>query len=90
MDICLYGASSTQIDEKYIAATEILGEAMAKAGHRMVYGGGGAGLMGAAARGMKKAGGYVIGVVPSLVSSPWEVVFSWAMPMWLWASISPG
>lgn len=67
MDICLYGASSTQIDEKYIAATEILGEAMAKAGHRMVYGGGGAGLMGAAARGMKKAGGYVIGVVPSFL-----------------------
>jgi uncharacterized protein (TIGR00730 family) len=67
MNICLYGASSTQIDEKYITATEVLGEAMARAGHRLVYGGGGAGLMGAAARGMKKADGYVVGVVPSFL-----------------------
>ena len=67
MNICLYGASSTQINENYIAATEALGEAMARAGHRLVYGGGGAGLMGAAARGMKKAGGHVVGVVPSFL-----------------------
>lgn len=67
MDICLYGASSTQIDQKYIQATEALGEAMARANHRLVYGGGGAGLMGAAARGAKKAGGYVVGVVPSFL-----------------------
>lgn len=67
MNICLYGASSTQIDENYIVATEALGEAMAKAGHGLVYGGGGAGLMGAAARGMKKAGGHVVGVVPSFL-----------------------
>ena len=67
MKVCLYGASSTQIDEKYIAATEELGEAMAKAGHSMIYGGGGAGMMGAAARGMVKGGGRVVGVVPSFL-----------------------
>ncbi len=67
MQVCLYGASSNQIDRRYIDATEVLGEAMAKAGHSMIYGGGGAGLMGAAARGMVKGGGRVIGVVPTFL-----------------------
>ena len=64
MNICLYGASSDQIHSKYIQKTEQLGAALAGAGHTMGYGGGGAGLMGAAARGVKSAGGTVIGVVP--------------------------
>ena len=67
MQVCLYGASSNQIDRRYIDATEVLGEAMARAGHGMVYGGGGAGLMGAAARGMVKGGGRVVGVVPTFL-----------------------
>ncbi len=65
MNICLFGASSTDIEEKYITATEQLGEQFAQAGHTLVYGGGGAGLMGAAARGVKRFGGEVIGIVPS-------------------------
>lgn len=67
MNVCVYGASSTQIDEKYITVTELLGESLAKAGHTLVYGAGGAGLMGAAARGMTRGGGKVIGVVPSFL-----------------------
>lgn len=67
MNVCLYGASSNQIDEKYLSATEALGEALASAGHRMVYGAGGAGLMGAAARGMTRGGGYIVGVVPEFL-----------------------
>lgn len=67
MNVCLYGASSNEIDEKYIAATEALGEALALAGHAMVYGAGGAGLMGAAARGMTRKGGRIIGVVPEFL-----------------------
>ena len=65
MNVCLYGASSTQIDQKYVLATEQLGEALAKAGHGLVYGGGAFGLMGAAARGMTRCGGTVVGVAPS-------------------------
>jgi len=64
MHICIYGASSNQISEGYIHATEELGSALAQAGHVLVYGAGGAGLMGAAARGFKKHQGTVIGVVP--------------------------
>ncbi len=67
MNVCLYGASSNEIALSYITATEALGETLARAGHGLVYGGGGAGLMGAAARGMTKGGGRVVGVVPSFL-----------------------
>lgn len=65
MNICVYGASSSTIDEKYIKAGEVLGEQMAAAGHTLVFGGGASGLMGAVARGMKKRGGKIVGVAPS-------------------------
>ena len=67
MNVCVYGASSTQIDTAYITATEELGVALAKAGHALVYGAGGAGLMGAVARGMTQGGGKIVGVVPSFL-----------------------
>ncbi len=64
MRICIFGAASPTIDKKYIKATEELGEMLAKRGHSLVFGGGGNGLMGAAARGFKSGGGNIIGVVP--------------------------
>lgn len=65
MNICLYGASSTQLHTSYINETEKLGESIGKNGHTLVYGGGANGLMGAAARGVVKSGGDVIGIAPS-------------------------
>ncbi len=65
MNICLYGASSNTIDEKYIKQTEAFGEILAERGHTLVYGAGASGLMGAAARGVQKKGGKIIGVAPS-------------------------
>ena len=65
MKICVFGAASAHIDKKYIDLVEELGEKMAKRGHSLVFGCGGSGLMGAAARGVKRGGGYVHGVVPS-------------------------
>lgn len=64
MNICVYGASSNAIDEKYIKAGEILGEMMANRGHNLVFGAGSGGLMGAAARGEYRGGGKIVGVVP--------------------------
>ena len=64
MNICLYGASSAEIDNSYILSTEDLGKKMALRGHSLVYGGGASGLMGAAARGVVAGGGKVIGVAP--------------------------
>ena len=65
MRICIYGAASNQISDKYIKAVEMLGAEMAKRGHGMVFGAGAHGLMGAAARGVHSAGGHVIGVIPN-------------------------
>jgi uncharacterized protein (TIGR00730 family) len=64
MNITLYGAASDRIDEKYVKAVEDFGAEMAKRGHTMVFGAGATGLMGAAARGVHQAGGYIIGVTP--------------------------
>ena len=65
MNICLYGASSTEIDNSYIRETENLGEKIGAKRHSLVYGGGAGGLMGAVARGVVKTGGNVIGVAPT-------------------------
>lgn len=65
MKICIFGASSAEIDSSYITQTEILTENLAKRGHSMVFGGGAKGLMGAAARGFYRGKGEIIGVVPS-------------------------
>ena len=65
MKICVFGASSAHIDEIYIKKVEELGERLAKKGHSLVFGAGGTGLMGAAARGFKRGGGHIHGVVPT-------------------------
>jgi uncharacterized protein (TIGR00730 family) len=43
---------------------EQLGREMASRGHSLVFGAGAHGLMGAAARGVRDGGGYILGVVP--------------------------
>ena len=64
MKICIFGAASALIDKKYIEKVEALAEKMARRGHSLVFGAGGLGLMGAAARGTKRGGGYIHGVIP--------------------------
>lgn len=65
MNVCIYGASSGEMDPIYEKETEKLGMLLAQNGHTLLFGGGATGMMGAAARGFKKAGGRVIGVAPS-------------------------
>ena len=65
MQICVYGASSNDIDPRYLEAGEALGLEMAKRGHGLVFGGGASGLMGAVARGMTRGDGSILGVAPS-------------------------
>ena len=64
MRVCVYGAASPTIDPKYMELVETMGRELAKRGHSLVFGGGGNGLMGATARGVKSAGGYILGVIP--------------------------
>ncbi len=64
MNICIYGASSPTLDASYTEAGRELGRLMARHGHRMVFGGGCNGLMGAVVKGLSEEGGYSIGIAP--------------------------
>ncbi len=64
MRICVYGAASTTIDQKYVIKTEEMGQSLADRDHNLVFGGGGNGLMGAAARGFRRGGAHIMGVIP--------------------------
>lgn len=64
MKICIFGAASAHIEEKYVRLVEELGEKLARRGHSLVFGAGATGLMGAAARGVKRGGGSIHGVIP--------------------------
>ncbi len=70
MNICIYGASSTALEPVYYAEAEKLGELLASAGHALVFGSGREGLMGAAARGVHKMGGKIIGIAPRFFDEP--------------------
>ncbi len=70
MNICVFGASSNRLDNVYFEQAEVLGLAMAKAGHTLVFGGGASGLMGACARGVRKAGGDIVGIAPRFFDEP--------------------
>lgn len=65
MRICVYGAASPTIDPEYIKKVEEMGREMVKRGHSLVFGGGGNGLMGAVARGVREKGGHILGVIPT-------------------------
>lgn len=65
MKICVFGAASNEIDNKYISLVEEFGEMLAKRGHSLVFGAGKNGLMGACARGVTKGGGKIQGVIPT-------------------------
>lgn len=64
MKICIFGSASNIIADSYIKTTEELAYELGKRGHELVFGAGGEGLMGASARGMKKAGAKITGVLP--------------------------
>ena len=66
--ICVYAASSNQVAQEFHDAAFQLGEALARAGHSIVYGGGSQGLMGALANGALDYGGEVIGILPKFMA----------------------
>ena len=66
--VCLF-CGSAEGAEPYMRAARDFGVATAQAGWRLVYGGGGVGLMGAAARAAHEAGGRVVGIMPAFLRS---------------------
>ena len=65
MEICVYGASSDQLEQRYLRDAYALGREMARRGHGLIFGGGATGMMGAAARGVHDGGGRLLGIAPS-------------------------
>jgi len=61
---CVYLGSREGRDPQHLEAAERLGEAIARRGHGLVYGGARVGLMGRLADAVMAAGGEVIGVMP--------------------------
>lgn len=61
--ICVYCGSNQGTDPAFRAAAQALGEALARRGITVVYGGGHVGLMGALADAALAAGGEVVGVI---------------------------
>ena len=71
--VCVYCASSTQIDEKYFRAAEELGTLIAQKGLRLVTGAGNMGLMCAVEDAALAAGGKVTGIIPSfMIEEGWH------------------
>ncbi len=71
--VCVYSASSTQIDEEYVAVARELGSLLGQAGIRVVNGAGRMGLMAAVADAALEAGGSVTGVIPRfMVEQGWH------------------
>ena len=67
--VCLFCGSAEAVKPEYLAAARAFGAQTAQAGWRLVYGGGGVGLMGASARAAHEAGGRVLGVMPGFLRS---------------------
>lgn len=70
MKICLFGAAGTAVPEVYITKAEEFGTLLAEHGHSLVFGAGATGMMGAAARGVHRGGGQIIGIAPRFFDRP--------------------
>ncbi len=67
--VAVFCGSRFGTDPAYRAAAETLGDGLARAGIRLIYGGGKVGLMGVLADAALAAGGSVSGVIPHFLQS---------------------
>ena len=72
-NICVYCASSSKIDSKYVETAKRLGSLLAENNMQLVYGGGSVGLMGILADSVLDKGGKVTGIIPKFkVEAEWQ------------------
>ncbi|MDP3660833.1 TIGR00730 family Rossman fold protein [Phenylobacterium sp.] len=67
--VCVFCGSSDDADPALLLDAAGVGRELAQAGLKLVYGGGGVGLMGACARAAHEAGGAVLGVIPDFLTA---------------------
>jgi uncharacterized protein (TIGR00730 family) len=65
--VCIFCASSPGIDDVYFRDAELLGGILVENNIHVVYGGGGAGLMGRLADTLISGGGRVTGIIPGFM-----------------------
>jgi uncharacterized protein (TIGR00730 family) len=65
--ICVFCGSSHGADPVYTEAARRFGQLMVEAGFDLVFGGGGVGLMGEVALSVSKAGGRILGIIPTFL-----------------------
>ena len=64
-----FGVATEELDQTYVDIAYNMGLASADRGMRLVYGGGGTGLMGAVADGALSVGGHVTGIIPEFFNT---------------------
>jgi len=62
--VCVYCASSPNVDKSYIELARKIGELLAKNGIHCIYGAGSTGLMGGLANGVLSQHGAITGIIP--------------------------
>lgn len=67
MNICLYGSGSRKIDKIYTDEAYKLGCEIARKDHKLVFGGGDTGMMGACAHGVHDNAGQSLGIAPEWI-----------------------
>ena len=67
--IGLFCAASDRLEASYYDLAGAFGRFVGECGLTLVYGGADSGLMESAARGVKDAGGHVVGIVPSVLET---------------------
>jgi uncharacterized protein (TIGR00730 family) len=67
--LCVYCSSSRDLAPAYYESAGAIGRDLVGRGWGLVYGGGKIGLMGAVARGVKAAGGTVVGIIPEFMKA---------------------
>lgn len=63
--VCVYCGAAANVAERYRASARRLGTLLAERGLELVYGGGRVGLMGLLADAALRAGGRVVGIIPT-------------------------
>ena len=68
-NFCVFGGAAKGTSAQFINDAEIVGRMLAARGHKLTYGGGRTGLMGAVSGGALEAGGHVHGIIPYFLES---------------------
>ena len=72
--ICVFCGSRPGNETHYMELAEQTGRSIAKASYRLIYGGGGSGLMGATARAAFQEKGDVLGIMPAFLTEIEDVL----------------